>query len=121
MIYCLQIEKSFPDYKRPYATHIVQHCMTVEEANERRREEKKEYYEGYLDYLKESGEDVPEDIDDLDEDESQDYIFRESYMDMPPFTATLYEIKIEEDGIIKTRCPFPVKNLSSGESFESNE
>ena len=121
MIYCLQIEECFPDYKRPYATHIVQHCTSVEEANERRREEKGRYYEGYLEYLKESGEKVPEDIDDIDEDEAQSFFYRESYMDMAPFTATLYEIKIEDDGIIKTRCPFPVKNLSSGESIESNE
>lgn len=121
MLYCLQIEEAHPDRKRPYTTTQSFHCMTLKEANERRREEKKRYYEGYLDYLKESGEKVPEDIDDIDEDEAQSFFYRESYMDMAPFTATLYEIKIEDDGIIKTRCPFPVKNLSSGESIESNE
>ena len=120
MLYCLQIEEAKPDYKRPYSNHLLFHCKTVEEANERRREEKKEYYAEYLNYLEENGEDVPKDVDDIDEDESRDYFYRDSYMDMAPFSATLYEIKIEDDAIIKTRLPFPT-SISSGESAESSE
>lgn len=123
MIYCLQIEEAKPDYKRPYSNHLIFHCKTVEEANERRREEKTEYYEDYLNYLEEHGEKVPKDVDDIDEDEARDYIFATSYMDMAPFSATLYEIKIEDDAIIKTRIPFPVRvneeEIYSGESIES--
>ena len=120
MLYCLQIEEAKPDYKRPYSNHLVFHCKTVEEANERRREEKKEYYTDYLNYLEENGEEVPKDVDDIDEDEVQDYIYKNSFMDMAPFSATLYEIKIEDDAIIKTRLPFPT-SISSGESVESSE
>ena len=120
MLYCLQIEEAKPDCKRPYSNHLIFHCKTVEEANERRREEKKEYYAEYLNYLEENGEEVPKDVDEIDEDESRDYFYRDSYMDMAPFSATLYEIKIEDDAIIKTRLPFPT-SISSGESAESSE
>ena len=120
MIYCLHIEEARPDYKRPSASMAVYHCKTIEEANERRREEKKQYYAEYLNYLEENGEDVPKDIDDVDEDAAQDYFYRDSFMDMAPFSATLYEIKIEDDAIIKTRLPFPT-SVSSGESLESSE
>lgn len=119
MLYTLQIEKCFPDPKHPFSTTVVHYCRTVEEANERRREEKAQYYENYLNFLKESGENVPKDVDEIDEDESQDFIFRYSFMDMAPFSATLYEIQIEDDAITKTRLPFPIPNFSSGESIES--
>jgi hypothetical protein len=120
MLYCLQIEESYPDYKRPFASHQIFHYKTFEQANEKRREEKGKYYEQYLEHLKENGEEVPKDVDDIDEDESRDFIFHDSYMDMAPFSAAIYEIVIEDDAIIKTRMPFPT-SISSGESIESDE
>ena len=107
MLYCLQIERARPG-KRPYASMSVYHFKTIEEADEKRRNEKREYYEGFLQHLEEEGEDVPKDIDLLDEDEAQSYIYYDSYMDMLPFSATLYVIEIEDDSISSKRIPFPV-------------
>jgi hypothetical protein len=120
MLYCLQIEMCYPHYKRPYTCNLVKHYKTFEQANEKRREEKAKYYEQYLEHLKENGEEVPKDVDDIDEDESQDYFYKNSYMDMAPFSAAIYEIVIEDDAIIKTRMPFPT-SISSGESIEIDD
>ncbi len=109
MLYCLQIERAMPSYKRPSASSSIFHFKTIEEADEKRRAEKKEYYEGFLQHLEENGEDVPDDIDLLDEDEAQTYIYYDSYMDMLPFSATLYLIEVEDDSLSSKRIPFPKK------------
>lgn len=108
MLYCLEVVQAHPDWKRPYASAQTFHFVTKEEANEKRRELKQKYYDNFLQYLEEAAEDVPDDIDKIDEDEAQSYIYFESYMDMAPFTATVYEIKHEDDHVTSKRVSFPI-------------
>ena len=108
-LFCLEIVKAFPDYKRPYTITNVYHYLDINVANDKRREEKSEYYKNFIENLE------IKDIDDLDEDEAQtDFIYYDSYMDMEPFSATLYEIEMDEDYIKSKRIPFPVTNKIEG-------
>ena len=114
-MFCLHIVKAHPDYKRPYASAQVFHFATKEDANEKRREEKRKYYKSFLEYLESVEELIPQDIDNLDEDVAQtDFIYVDSYMDMQPFTSTLYEIDMEEDFITSKRVEFPKTNIIEG-------
>ena len=114
-LYCLEIVKAYPDYKRPYVSTNLYHFKDPYSANEKRREEKLNYYQNFIEYLEETEDKKIEDIDDLDEDEAQtDYIYSDSYMDMSPFTATLYEIYINDDIIKSKRISFPVTNKIEG-------
>ena len=106
-LYCLKIERACPDYKRPYCSVSVHHYLTIEEADEKRRREKQKYYKDFLTYLDECGEEVPKDVDEIDEDEAQDYFYRDSYMDMMPFDCILYVIEIQDDSITSKTIPFP--------------
>ena len=119
-LYCLEIVKAYPDYKRPYATSSVYHYSTIEDANEKRRTEKRLYYDSFLQFLRECCEPVPKDIDNIDEDEAQtNYIYSDYYMEMEPFLATLYEITIENDLVKSKRINFPKTDLIEG--YETNE
>ena len=119
-VYCLKIDKAYPDYKRPYASSSVYHFATIEDANEKRKIEKRNYYEGFLQHLRECCDDVPKDIDNIDEDRAQtDYIYYDSYMDMEPFSAILYEITSEDNVITSKRINFPKTELIEG--YEINE
>ena len=101
MLYSLVIVKAHPDYKRPYSTTDVYYFLNPGDANEKRREEKRSYYQDFLKYLEE------EDIDKIDEDDLQSEIYADSYMDMEPFSAQLYEINIENDTIVTKKLRFP--------------
>ena len=119
MLYCLTITKAYPDYKRPYVSVSTYHFLTKEDANEKRREEKRIYYQDFLDFLKMHGDPVPKDVDNIDEDDAQtEYIYSDSYMDMEPFSATLYEITFEEDLVRSKRINFPPSNIIEG--YEPN-
>ena len=48
-MYCLQVETTSPDYKRPSFDTIVEHFTTKEFAEERLKEIKQEYIYGNLD------------------------------------------------------------------------
>lgn len=105
-LYCVKVVLAYPDYKRPYASSHIQHFDDIEKANEYRRKEKREYYESFQEYLRESDEPVPKDIDNLDEDKAYEYIYSDSYMDMLPFEATLYEVSFG-NFISSKMIPFP--------------
>lgn len=107
MLYCLEIVKAYPDYKRPYVSVDVCHYKNIDAADNKRREEKRKYYESFCQFLEETGENVPKDVDKIDEDEAQDYIYNDSYMDMIPFSATLYLIEMEDDLVTSKRISFP--------------
>jgi hypothetical protein len=113
MLYCLEVQRAYPDYKRPYASVNVYHFKTIDEADNKRREEKKRYYESFCEFLEETGEDVPTDVDKIDEDEAQNYFYSESYMDMAPFSATLYEIQFDDDTVTSKRISFPNLKIDS--------
>lgn len=104
MLYSLVIVKAHPDYKRPYSTTDVYYFLNREDANEKRREEKRSYYQDFLKYLE---EDDQKDIDQIDEDDLQSEIYADAYMDMEPFSAQLYEINIENDTIVTKKLRFP--------------
>jgi hypothetical protein len=107
-IFCLQIVKAFPDYKRPRSSTNIYHFTDEFSANEKRRQEKAKYYQDFIDYLKQDEDTIIKDIDDLDEDEAQtDWVYKDSYMDMEPFSATLYEIEIIDECIKTKRINFP--------------
>lgn len=113
-IYCLEIIKAFPDPKRPYSSTNIYHFTDKFSANEKRRQEKTKYYEDFIDYLKKDEDMIIKDIDDLDEDEAQtDWVYCFSYMDMPPFSATLYEIEMIDDYIKSKRIKFPVNQIDT--------
>lgn len=120
-VYCLEILRASPDYKRPSASSSVFFFPNPYDANEKRRKEKRDYYQGFMSYLKESGEKVPKDVDNLDEDEAQDYIYHDSYMDMIPFESTLYEVTIEGDRVTSKRIPFPQCEKLEGYVSSSEE
>lgn len=125
--YCVEIVCASPDYKRPYAYANVYHYLTIAEANEKRREEKREYYKRFLDsldseyydtnsaYLKDDVKEKMEeteqtkeyDVDDFDEGKMQDLIYQESYMEQEPFSATLYQIDVKDNTITSKIIPFP--------------
>ena len=107
MLYCLEIVRAYPDYKRPYVSVNVYHFKSIDEADNKRREEKRKYYESFCQFLEETGEDVPKDVDNIDEDEAQSYIYSDNYMDMAPFSATLYLIEMEDDIVTSKRVAFP--------------
>lgn len=122
MLYCLEITKAYPDYKRPYASVSTYHFLTKEDANEKRRQEKRNYYEGFLQFLRDFDSPVPKDIDNIDEDVAQtDYIYSDTYMDMEPFCANLYEITIEDDLITSKRINFPPSNIIEGYEVVEDE
>jgi Lon protease-like protein len=114
-LYCVKIVTAFPDYKRPYASCYIEHFNDIESANEFRRKEKREYYESFQQYLRKFSEPVPKDIDNLDEEKAQDYIYSDTYMDMSPFEATLYEISFG-NYISSKMIDFPIC-----EKIEGNE
>ncbi len=114
MIYGVHIVTAHPDHKRPYANAYVEYFKSIEECNEYRRKEKIKYYKGFQEYLREEGLDVPKDIDNLDEDKADDYIFSDSYMDMPPFDATLYEITLNENEVKSKIIEFPLNDKIEG-------
>jgi len=111
MLYCLEIVRARPDYKRPYVSVSTYHFKSLEEADNKRRQEKRDYYESFCSFLEENGDDVPKDVDEIDEDEAQNYIYSDSYMDMAPFSATLYLIEMDEDSITSKRISFPREKL----------
>lgn len=111
MLYCVEIVRAYPDYKRPYVSVTVHHFKTLNEADEKRREEKRKYYENFCEFLEENGEDVPKDVDQIDEDEAQNYLYSDSYMDMAPFSCTLYLIEMDDDSITSKRISFPGEKL----------
>jgi len=114
-LYCLTVVRAYPDYKRPYSSTSVYHFATIEDANEKRRKEKRKYYENFLEFLRECCQPVPKDIDNIDEDEAQtDFVYIDTYMDMEPFSAILYEIVMEEDFITSKRIEFPKTDIIEG-------
>lgn len=104
-IYCVKIVRAFPDYMRPYANASVYHFLSIKEANEKRREEKRKYFYRFIGWL-DNYETI--DIDDID-DEASDLCYSDSYMDQEPFEATLYEIVIDHK-ITTKEIPFPHDN-----------
>lgn len=110
-LYCLEIVRAFPDYKRPYASVDVYHFLTIKEANEKRREEKRQYYLNFIESLEE-GE--IKDIDNVNEEKAEEYIYSDSYMQMEPFSATLYLVHIETGTITSEIIPFPISNDIEG-------
>lgn len=113
-LYCLEIVCAHPDYKRPYASVEVFHFLSSEEANEKRKQKKLEYYSDFVDMLEADGT-VIKDIDDVDDRSEQDaYFYQDSYMDMEPFAATLYEIHIEDGNITSKSIPFPFSEKIEG-------
>jgi hypothetical protein len=106
-VYCLEILRAYPDRKRPSASSSVFFFPNPYDANEKRRQEKRKYYEDFMTHLKEIADRVPKDIDNIDEDEAQDYFYMENYMDMQPFSATLYEVTLEDTSVTSKRIPFP--------------
>jgi hypothetical protein len=118
-LYCVHITKTYPDYKRAYVGSQVKHFLDINEANEFRREEKRKYYESFHEYLRDMDEPVPKDIDNLDEDKAYEYIYSDSYMDMPPFDAELYEIVFDDEHIESKTIDFP--QCDKIEGFESYE
>ena len=106
--YCLKIVRAYPDYKRPYANASVYHFMSIQEAELKRKEEKRIYYQQFLHWLEN-----PEEIDmDKIDDECYDLCYADSYMDQEPFEAVLYEITFQNsttpgDRIKSREIPFP--------------
>lgn len=80
-MWCLVVIRSYPDYKRPFSTTDVQHFATYEKAFA----EKEKAYDEFLD---ESGFE-------REEYECDPNIYYcDTYMEMPPFEARLFEVKI---------------------------
>lgn len=119
-LYCVEIVCAYPDYKRPYVSTRVYHFLTIEEANEKRREKKRKYYSDFLSALKgvEENEDEtnnsPKDIDEVDEEQLSQFIYVDAYMDMEPFEATLYQISIDNGNITSEVIPFPPSESIEG-------
>lgn len=111
-LYCLEIVRAYPDYKRPYASVDVYHFLTIKEANEKRREEKQKYYHDFIDSLEES--ERIKDIDKINEEKAEEYIYYDSCMEMQPFSATLYEIHIETGTITSEVISFPISDVIEG-------
>ena len=103
MLYCLEIIRAYPDVSYPCASVSVHHFKTIAEADDRRREEKRKYYNEFEQFLN----DETIDVDKYDEYGAKDFIYKECSMAMEPFTSNLYEIEIEEDRILSRRISFP--------------
>jgi hypothetical protein len=90
-MYCVKITKSYPNYKSSYDCQI-EYFSNIEEANEYRKKEKRNYYEPFL---KKTGISIPKNIDELDEDMVYPYIYSKHSMINSPFEATLYEVSFD--------------------------
>jgi len=97
ILYCVVIEKAYPDYKRPFSTTKVEHFRNEDKAKEYIKIEKRKYYNDCCVKEDEDGNYVEinsgEDPSDYDE-EAHDMIYADSYMDMTPFDSSIIEVEI---------------------------
>lgn len=111
MIYCLEILTAHPCYKRPSASSSLFFYTSEKEANEKRREEKSIYYESFMEQLKKEDDEDDIDVDDINEEDASRFIYTNSYMDMEPFSSTLYEVSIDGNQVTYKIIPPPTDLL----------
>ena len=113
-MFCLHVVIAFPDYKRPSAEVSIKHYSTKELAENALQKIKHKFVCEYVDpedfFPKnhefndgqngELNEDDLKAIEKLDKmiesGELVEYYYQDSYMEMPPFDARIFEVVVEE-------------------------
>ena len=97
ILYCVMIEKAYPDYKRPYCITDVEHFRNKDKAEKYIKIEKRKYYNDCCvkededgNYVEINSDEDPSDYD----NEAYDMIYADSYMDMSPFGSSIIEVEI---------------------------
>lgn len=105
--YCLKVVTACPDWKRPYAEVTIKHYSTKEAAEEALRNIKEGYIDDYFYVDRDSNDDDEEfnyrekgmTVEKLDEmienGKLAEKIYEDSYMDMEPFDAEVFEVVAE--------------------------